>query len=125
MKSYFAANNSLLEFAASNHFVGLSITEPNRDGSNVTEPSSGGYARVGIQDGFADPVDGILENNVAIAFPQTTGPWAAGSPLTHAVIFDAPTGGNLIRIAQLTPPMIAASAGIDLGIAPGQLIIVE
>lgn len=86
-------------------YVGLSSTTPTEAGANVTEPSSGGYARVATVAGdwnaasLADP--SALDNANVITFPVATGDWLSGADLTHAVLFDAATSGNVLASAAL------------------------
>jgi uncharacterized membrane protein len=81
-------------------YVGLSSTAPNEDGSNITEPSGGSYARVSTAASDwnaatnADP--SVLDNANPISFTQATADWLSGSNLTHFVLFDDPTGGNFL-----------------------------
>lgn len=97
-------------------YVGLSTTPPNPDGSNFTEPSGNGYARVEVPNDttwWYDATVGnpaVKANAVPILFPEATGPWGE---VSHWGIFDAETGGELIDWAPLTMPMI-----VDVGQQP-------
>jgi hypothetical protein len=86
-----------------NYYIGLSSTEPNVGGTNVTEPSSStGYGRVRLTS-LSAPNDGIITNTSVIQFNESTANWfTASNPATHYVIFDAPTGGNLLMYNKLT-----------------------
>lgn len=84
-------------------YVGLSSTTPTQAGTNVTEPSGAGaedYARVATAAGDwnaateADPA--VLDNLNAIAFPELTTAGQNWGTLTHFVLFDAATAGNVI-----------------------------
>lgn len=85
--------------------VGLSSTTPAEDGTNVTEPSGGSYARVATAASdwnaatLADP--SLLDNANELAFPQATADWLSGTDLTHAVLYDAASGGNFLGSAAL------------------------
>jgi hypothetical protein len=87
-------------------YVGLSSTTPAEDGTNVTEPSGGAYARVLVAAGnwnaatSADP--SLIDNSAEIAFPTATADWVGGSNLTYFVIFDASGAGNLLMAGALT-----------------------
>ena len=73
-------------------YLGLSSTEPNVDGSGVTEPSaSTGYRRVAVNS-FVVPGSGaIAYNNSSVVFPKSTDVWFDGNnPATHWVLFDGP-----------------------------------
>ena len=95
-------NNSI----AYSVYVGLSSTAPNADGTNVTEPTGGGYARVLVgtnnQSGtykFGAPENDEIKNSDFIYFPESTGSW--GDTLTHFVLYSAETGGNLLGYGLL------------------------
>jgi hypothetical protein len=85
--------------------VALSTTAPNMSGGNVTEPSGSGYARVASSGSTwttatsADP--SVLENTAAIEFPSASGSWGT---LTHFVLYDAATAGNVLGYGTLTTP---------------------
>ncbi len=82
-------------------FVGLSTTAPNSDGTNVTEPVGGAYARVGVTSVTTEwdvASNGGTANTNNITFAQATGSWGT---LTHWVIYDASTAGNLYYFAPL------------------------
>ena len=87
-------------------YVGLSSTTPTSTGTNVTEPSAGAYARVTTAASDwnasteADPC--VLDNLNAVTFTTATATWLAGADLTHAVLFDAATVGNVIAWGALT-----------------------
>ena len=87
-------------------YVGLSSTTPAQDGSSVTEPSGAAYARVSTASSdwtaatAADP--SVVTNANPIDFATATADWASGSDLTHLVLFDAATSGNLLGFGALT-----------------------
>ncbi|MGH3878059.1 MAG: phage tail fiber protein [Actinophytocola sp.] len=80
-------------------YIGLSSTTPTEAGANVTEPSAGAYARVsttGTDWGAATGTAPATKSNTAVkTFPTATADWLAGVNLTHFVLFDAPTAGNV------------------------------
>ena len=86
-------------------YVGLSSTTPAEDGTNVTEPSGGAYARVSTAAGdwntatLADP--SLIDNANAITFPTATADWVSGADLTHAVLYDAASAGNFLGFGAL------------------------
>lgn len=83
------------------YYLGLSTTAPSADGSNVTEVSGGSYARVDLTGKLSEPVGGIVANNAdsgAISFPQSTANWGN---VTHFLIYNAKTGGNLLMYGAL------------------------
>lgn len=86
-------------------YVGLSSTAPAEDGSNITEPSTGSYARVAT-----DPADwnaatnadpSVVTNAEAVTFPTASGDWLTAADLTHFFIADAATSGNVIGSGAL------------------------
>lgn len=80
------------------YYVGLSSTQPTASGTNVTEPSSGAYARVAIS-GLSEPSGGVITNGSAISFAESTTNWGT---MEYFVIYDALTDGNLLMYGALT-----------------------
>lgn len=90
-------------------YIGLSSTAPNIDGTNVGEPNSAaGYARVELTS-LGEPNDGVVTNELAINFNESTASWGT---ITHFVIFDAETGGNLLMYGALSTPRSVEAATI-------------
>lgn len=91
--------------AAPTIHVALSSTAPAEDGTNVTEPSGGGYARVATASTdwnsatLADP--SVVSNATAVTFPEATADWLAGANLTHFALYDAATAGNYLGSGAL------------------------
>lgn len=86
------------------YYIGLSSTEPTAAGLNVTEPSlvNTGYERVELTS-LSSPTDGVVTNDSAIQFNESLLDWfAASTPATHYVIYDAATGGNLLMYNELS-----------------------
>lgn len=81
-------------------YVGLSRTEPNIGGENVSEPSDKAYARVQLSS-LSVPESGMIRNTAPIEFADSTTDWGK---ITHFVIYDAPTGGNLLIYNTLDKP---------------------
>lgn len=85
--------------------VGLSSTTPTESGGNITEPSTGSYARVETAAADwnaatnADP--SVIDNAEVIEFPAATADWVAGADLTHVVLFDASSAGNALAWGAL------------------------
>src|SRR5690606_14960073 len=106
-------------------WAGLSTTTPAQDGTGVTEPTTGGYARVEIDtDDFAaasgaDP--STKANDAAIDFGTASGTWSSGSNMTHLVIFDASTSGTPVFYAALSTPKPVMD-GDPVSIAIGDLV---
>ena len=75
------------------YYLGLSRTAPTASGTNVIEPSSSaGYARVELTN-LSAPNGGSVTNTSNIEFPESTASWGT---VTHFVVYDAQTGGNLL-----------------------------
>ena len=90
-------------------YVGLSTTEPNADGTNVTEPVGNGYARVllgyynqNMTQKMGEISAGEVSNDEIIYFPEATGSWGT---ITHFCIFDSASGGNLLAFGALSTPI--------------------
>jgi hypothetical protein len=84
--------------APATHHFGLSTSTPAEDGTNVTEPSGNGYARVAKTANStefplstaADPT--VKTNGTTITWPAATGSWGT---VTHCTQHDAATAGNV------------------------------
>lgn len=104
-------------------YIGLSSTTPTDAGGNITEPSTGSYARVSTTAsdwGAATGTAPATKSNTSTkTFPTATGDWVSGSNLTHFVIMSASTSGTCLAWGVLTvakavlngdTPSFAASA---------------
>lgn len=91
-------------------YVALFTTTITDDGTG-TEVTGGSYARVGVASnltnwnntqgnttGNSTGTDGTIENAVAITFPAPTANWGQ---VQAFALFDAPTGGNMLRYGNL------------------------
>ena len=100
-------------------YVGLSSTAPAEDGTNVTEPSTGSYARVTTAPGdWNVAAAGATSNQLALTFAQATADWLAGADLTHLVAYDAITAGNPLFYGTLTvakPVLNGDTASFPIG----------
>lgn len=82
-------------------YIGLMTAEPNDDGTGVTEPSGGAYARVSVANNLTEwpaASGGTKSNANAIDFTTATAAWGV---ITHYGIFDASSGGNLLAFGAL------------------------
>jgi hypothetical protein len=80
-------------------FVGLFTAAPSDTGGG-TEVSGSGYAREATGTITVSGTATTATNDAAIEFdPASGGNWGT---ITHAAIFDASTGGNMIAWAELT-----------------------
>ncbi len=110
-------------------YIGLSSTTPTEAGGNITEPSTGSYARVSTVAADWSAATGTAPatktNTAAKTFPTATADWVSGSNLTYFVIFDASTAGNALAFGVLgtakpvlngdTPSFAAGALVIKLG----------
>lgn len=94
-------------------YVGLFTAAPGEAGGG-TELSGNAYARQSV----AMSVTGNTASNSAnVEFPAATGSWGT---VTHAAIFDASTGGNMLAYATLTSSKVVETGDI-LRFSTGQL----
>jgi hypothetical protein len=110
-------NNKFLDLVLGNSafappsalYVGLSLNASNKSG-NVVEPTSGGYARVALSNDlstFPTAVGGTKSNATTVGFAAPTGNWGT---VLSVFVADAPTGGNVLAMADL-----AAAKSIVVG----------
>lgn len=87
-------------------YIGLSSTAAAEDGTNITEPSGGAYARqLVLAAGWnaatlADP--SLVDNVSAVTFPTATADWLSQANLIEAVCFDAVSAGNYLANGALS-----------------------
>lgn len=86
----------------STYYIGLSTTAPSLDGTGVSEPSDPAYARVALTS-LTAPVGGVIRNDQVISFPDSTEDWGT---ITHFVLYDAQTGGNLLIYNTVDKPRL-------------------
>ena len=87
-------------------YIALSTTSPNINGTGVTEPSGGAYARVAVANNktnWSTSTVSTLSNNNNIEFPESTANWGT---ITNVCVYDAATGGNLLYFSALTASRI-------------------
>lgn len=82
----------------SKYYIGLSKTAPNMSGANVTEPAGAGYERVELTS-LSAPSAGVVTNTAPINFNESTADWGT---ITHFVVYDAKTAGNLLMYGELS-----------------------
>lgn len=95
----------------SRYYIALSKTPPNKDGGNVTEPSSAEYRRVYFDRGSVDfnrAINGIVTNKIRKEYPETSSVWGN---CTHYAVYDAQTGGNMLWAGEL---LYARNIDIDM-----------
>jgi hypothetical protein len=104
-------------------YVGLSSTTPTTAGANITEPSTGGYARVATSGATWNAASaGSTTNASAITFPAATADYLAQANLTYGVLYDASTAGNVLGYGALTVAKNVLN-GDTASIAAGTLTI--
>lgn len=90
-------------YALPTTYIGLSSTTPAEDGTGVTEPSGGSYARVSTAGADWNAASaGATSNANAITFAQATADWVSGANLTYLVAYDAVSAGNPLFYGALT-----------------------
>lgn len=99
-------------------YVALSTTAPADDGTGVTEPAGGGYARQAATFGTASA--GSISNSATVTFPESTAAWGT---ITHFALYDAATLGNMLAHGALTTSRTVDAAGITLSFAAGALTV--
>lgn len=82
------------------YYVGLSLTEPQANGTGVREPSDSGYARLSLAN-VSVPSNGIVTNTEALTWEEVAADWGT---VTHFVIYDQLSGGNLLCGGKFPKP---------------------
>lgn len=111
----------------SSGYFGLSSTAPAPDGTNVTEPTVGAYARTssitfsstlfsGASTSGSSPT--TLTNTSAVVWPTATASWGT---MTHWVCYSASTGGYLLYYGTLDNPAEVTN-GLQPRFAVGDLV---
>lgn len=98
------------------YYLGLSTSTPNASGGNVSEPTGGAYARVELTN-LGEPSNGEVSNTAQIDFAESTESWGT---VTHFVVYDALTGGNLLFFDAL-PAQRVVETGTVMSIKSGYL----
>jgi len=81
-------------------YVGLFTAEPGEAGGG-TEVSGAGYARQSVAMSVSGSNPTEANNDANIEWPTATG---TQGTISHAGVFDASTGGNLLAYAALSDP---------------------
>jgi hypothetical protein len=82
-------------------YIGLSITDIDNNGAGAVEPNGGNYQRVAVANNktsFTDATNGVITNNIQIAFNESTADWGI---VTNIFISDAAMGGNILYYDKL------------------------
>lgn len=106
--------------APTNIYAALSTTTPTVGGTNFTEPSGNGYARVAVPAAsWASASASSSANTAVITFPTASG--AGWGTATYIGFYDALTAGNLISFDDL-PAAQSIPSGVTPSIAVGAAI---
>lgn len=95
------------------------FTTATSDAGGGTEVTGNAYARQPVSFSGPSPA-GTIANSGTVTFPLAS-PGGWGTP-THWAIFDAISGGNMLRHSPLTNPQTVA-AGNNLSFPPGSIIL--
>lgn len=104
-------------------YIALFTAAPNPAGGG-TEVAGGSYARQAVTNDAANwpaAVTRSKSNASLITFPQATAAWGT---ITHVALFDALSGGNLLRYQALTDP-ITIQNGSQFSFPVGSLVFTE
>jgi hypothetical protein len=104
--------------------VALHTADPLDDASGA-EVTGGSYARVQQDPDDANwsagtSTDGITVNLNPLTFPSPTADWGL---VTHAAVWDAPTGGNLIGYGPLATPRSVLNGDGPPVFSPADVVI--
>ena len=105
--------------------IGLSTTTPAEDGTGVTEPVAMGYARQALtttEFNTGSSAGTIANAGAAITFPTATGNWGT---ITHFVIYDALSAGNLLYFDALSSGSVTVNTNDVARFAINALTITE
>lgn len=94
-------------------YIALSTTTISDDGTGMTEPSGGSYARAAVTNNATNwpaASGGAKANGTAITFAQASASWGT---IIDFAIMDAVSGGNMLGYGTLT-----TSKTIDSGDTP-------
>lgn len=87
-------------------YVGLSSTLPQKDGTGVTEPIGGGYARAHLLH-FSEPIDGEVHNTEPVIFPPSVAQWfPPDAPAMYWCLFNGKSAtAPLLSSGELKEPL--------------------
>jgi len=103
-----------------NIYVALSTADPTDDGSGLSEPSGGSYARESTAGGDWNAASGgSISNATDIVFTEATANWGT---ITHIALYDAASAGNMLAHGALDASK-TVSTGDTFKIPAGDLTI--
>ena len=107
-------------------YLGLSTTTISATGTNITEPSGNGYARVSITNNTTNfPVSttvggkAVKTNGVTLQFPEATGAWGT---VTNWFLSTASSGGTIVAYGVLGTSRAIIATDIPI-VQANQLVI--
>lgn len=101
-------------------YLGLSQTDPLEDGSGLSEPSGGSYARVNVTAKFTTAAaNGEISNDGTITFPLATADW--GSCAYWFIANHLTNTGNAIRWRGPMDKSVFVTNGFTLSFAVGEI----
>ena len=114
-------------------WLGLASSEPSFSGNSVLSTyelsTTVGYSRILVGQsgtpvtyGFGTPSIGEIYNSKQLKFDMADPDGAGWGTATHALIFDASTGGNLLAYGQLVDPS-DHSTPLSLSIGAGEVAV--
>jgi len=83
------------------------FTSATNDAGSGTEVTGGAYARQAMA--FDAAASGATDNTSAVEFPTATASWGT---VSHAAIFDAVSGGNMLAQSALTTSKAIGSGDV-------------
>ena len=105
-----AVRNAILDAEYSvSRYLALSTADPTADGSGLSEPSGGSYARVEIAAAdWGNAAAGVITTVNDVTCPAPTGDWGR---ITHVALCDAATEGNVRASCQLPISKVVSNGG--------------
>jgi len=103
-------------------YVALSLSVPANDGTNVTEPSGGSYARVAVTNNSTNWPDAVARsksNGNAIVYPTATADWG---DITDFALYDASTAGTFMGWGALDT-LATINTGSTPSFPAGSLVV--
>ena len=102
------------------YYVALSATNPLGDGSGISEPVGGNYARVSTTSASWTSVSSYQVQNLAVVqYAKASGSWGT---MAYFALYDALSSGNMLAYGQLITP-VSIVINNTPGFAAGTLII--
>lgn len=97
-----------------NLYVGVSSTEPDYLGGNITEPIDPVYDRIstilGDWSSATDENSPRIQNVTAMEFLTASEDWLVGVPVSYVILFTSPTLDEYLAYGELSQPKIIYSA---------------